>query len=232
LPDSFLASDNRRAISMRTPTRRECSLPEEGFVFCSFNNSYKITPNMFELWMRLLRTTPKSVLWLNQADAIAMANLRREAERHAVSSQRLVFAPKLEDNAAHLARQRQADLFLDTLPYNAHTTASDALWVGLPLLTCLGDTFAGRVAASLLRAIGVPELITTSLEDYEALAHRLARDPALLGAIKAKLARNRDTHPLFDTARFTRHIEAAYVTMWERYQRRETPKAFAVVPIN
>jgi protein O-GlcNAc transferase len=134
--------------------------------------------------------------------------------------------------ADHLARHRQADLFLDTLPYNAHTTASDALWAGLPVLTCLGPTFAGRVAASLLKAVGLPELITTSLEDYEALALKLAKDPPLLASLKDRLARNRDTYPLFNTERFTRHIEAAYTTMWERHQRGESPQAFAVDPIS
>jgi predicted O-linked N-acetylglucosamine transferase (SPINDLY family) len=181
--------------------------------------------------MRLLQGTPGSVLWLSQAHPIAIANLRREAERCGVSAQRLIFAPKVADNAEHLARQRLADLFLDTLPYNAHTTANDALWAGLPVLTCIGETFAGRVAASQLKAVGLPELITTSLEDYEALALKFAREPSFLAAIKAKLARNRDTHPLFDTARFTRHIEAAYTTMWERQQRGERPEAFAVKPI-
>ena len=228
LPDSYLVSDDRRAISPHTPTRHECGLPEDAFVFCSFNNSYKITPVIFELWMRILRATPKSVLWLSQANAIATANLRREVERHGVSPQQLIFAPKVSDNADHLARQCQADLFLDTLPYNAHTTASDALWAGVPVLTCLGETFAGRVAASLLKAIGLPELITTSLADYEELALKLAREPSFLAAIKAKLARNRDTHPLFDTARFTRHIEAAYVTMWERHRRRLRPEFLVI----
>jgi protein O-GlcNAc transferase len=231
LPDCFLVSDNRRSISPHTPTRHECGLPEREFVFCSFNNSYKIAPTTFAVWMRLLRATPKSVLWLSQPDAIAIANLHREAEQHRVSSQRLIFAPKVADNAEHLARQRQADLFLDTLPYNAHTTASDALWAGLPVLTCLGETFAGRVAASLLRSIGVPELVTASPQEYEALALKLAHEPALLAGIKAQLARNRETFPLFDTARFARHVETAYVTMWQRYQRRETPEAFAVAPI-
>src|SRR6516164_17424 len=228
LPDSYLVSDDRRVISPHTPTRHECGLPEDAFIFCSFNNSYKITPVIFELWMRILRATPKSVLWLSQANAIATANLRREVERHGVSPQQLIFAPKVSDNADHLARQCQADLFLDTLPYNAHTTASDALWAGVPVLTCLGETFAGRVAASLLKAIGLPELITTSLADYEELALKLAREPSFLAAIKAKLARNRDTHPLFDTARFTRHIEAAYVTMWERHRRRLRPEFLVI----
>ena len=149
----------------------------------------------------------------------------------AASLGRIVFASKLPELSDYLARQHHADLFLDTLPYNAHTTASDALWAGLPLVTCLGEAFAGRVAASLLKAIGLPELITTSLEDYEALALQLARDPALLGGIKDKLLRNRDTHPLFDTARFTRHLEAAYTAMWQRYQRGEPPAAFAVESI-
>jgi protein O-GlcNAc transferase len=228
LPDSYLASDYRRAISPRTPTRRECELPENGFVFCSFNNPYKFGPKMFQLWMRLLRATPSSVLWLSQADPIALANLRREAERCSVSANRLIFASKIAEISDHLARQRQADLFLDTLPYNAHTTASDALWAGLPVLTCLGETFAGRVAASLLKAVGLPELIATSLEEYETLALQLACDPSLLALIKAKLARNRDTCPLFDTERFTRHVETAYVTMWQAYREGRPPAAFAV----
>ena len=228
LPDTYLANDNRRAISPTAPSRRECGLPEDAFVFCSFNNPYKIGPKIFHVWMSLLRATPKGVLWLSQVDPIAMNNLRREAERCGITPQRLIFAPKIVEIADHLARQRQADLFLDTLPYNAHTTASDALWAGLPVLTCLGETFAGRVAASLLRAVGLPELVTTSLEEYEASALKLAREPALLASIKAKLAHNRIAYPLFDTARFTRHVEAAYTTMWERYQRGAPPQGFAV----
>jgi predicted O-linked N-acetylglucosamine transferase (SPINDLY family) len=157
--------------------------------------------------------------------------LGKEAELRGVSRERIIFAPRLAEVSDHLARLRQADLFLDTLPYNAHTTASDALWAGLPVLTCAGETFAGRVAASLLRAVGLHELVTTSLEDYEGLVLKLAHDPSFLQAIKAKLVRNRDTYPLFDIARFTQHIEAAYVTMWQRYQRREEPQAFAVAPI-
>jgi protein O-GlcNAc transferase len=231
LPDSYLASDNRRAISPHMPTRQECGLPDDAFVFCSFNNVYKIVPDVFRVWMRLLQATPRAVLWLSQMRPAAMANLQREAERCGVSRQRLIFAPRLALNADHLARQRQADLFLDTLPYNAHTTASDALWAGLPVVTCLGQTFAGRVAASLLKAIGLPELVSTSLVDYEALALKLAREPAMLAAIKEKLARNRDGYPLFDTPQFTRNLEAAYATMWRQYQRGEPPKAFAVESI-
>jgi protein O-GlcNAc transferase len=178
--------------------------------------------------MRLLKAVPDSVLWLSKPNPTAETNLGKEAELRGVSRGRIIFAPKLDEISDHLARQRHADLFLDTLPYNAHTTASDALWAGLPVLTCLGETFAGRVAASLLKAIGRPELITTSLEDYEALALKLAREPSLSGSIKAKLAHNRDTYPLFNTARFTRHIEVAYATMWQRYQNGSAPQGFAV----
>jgi protein O-GlcNAc transferase len=230
LPDSYQVNDSQRPISEHGPTREECGLPKTAFVFCCFNNPYKILPNMFEIWMRLLRTSEDSILWLFEEHPTASANLCREAGKRGVSADRLVFAPKMP-LSDHLARYRYADLFLDTLPCNAHTTASDALWAGVPVLTCLGTTFAGRVAASLLRAVGLPELVTTSLQDYEALALKLAHDPAFLVAIKAKLAQNRESYPLFDTARFTRHIEAAYVTMWERYQRGETPEPFAVAPI-
>jgi predicted O-linked N-acetylglucosamine transferase (SPINDLY family) len=227
-PNAYQLDHNKSAISKLPPARAECGLPETAFVFCCFNNTYKINPQIFDVWMRLLKAIPESVLWVSKPNATAEANLGKEAERRGVSRERIVFASRLPELSDHLARQRHADLFLDTLPYNAHTTASDALWAGLPLVTCLGETFAGRVAASLLKAVGLPELITTSLEDYEALALRLARDPALLGGIKDKLLRNRDTYPLFDTARFTRHLEAAYTTMWQRYQRGEPPQALAV----
>ena len=224
LPETYQINDNRRRISERTPTRGECGLPDTVFVFCCFNNTYKITPEIFDSWMRLLRATENSVLWLYEGDSAAAANLRREAEKRGVSSQRLIFASKMSP-ADHLARHRQADLFLDTLPYNAHTTASDALWAGLPVLTCLGTTFAGRVAGSLLRAVGLDELVTHSLEEYEALALKLARDPSCLASLRDRLARNRNTFPLFDTERVTRQIESAYTMMWERYQRGEVPKS-------
>jgi protein O-GlcNAc transferase len=227
LPDTYQANDRKRPIAERRPTRSECNLPEAAFVFCCFNDTYKIAPKVFAVWMKLLAATEGSVLWLLEANPTAAQNLRREAEAHGISRERLIFAPRVP-LADHMARIGLADLFLDTLPYNAHTTASDALWASLPVLTCLGETFAGRVAASLLRAVGLPELVIASLDDYEALALKLARDRSLLKAIKAKLVRNRDSYPLFDTARFTRHIEAAYVTMWERYQRRKAPRAFAV----
>src|SRR5262249_13951302 len=155
-PDTYLISDDRRRIFEKMPSRRECGLPESGFIFCSFNNAYKINPAIFDVWMRLLRAVPEGVLWLSELIPTAQTNLRREVENRAINPERLIFAPRLPDNSEHLSRQRQADLFLDTLPYNAHTTASDALWAGLPVLTCLGETFAGRVAASLLRAVGLP----------------------------------------------------------------------------
>jgi predicted O-linked N-acetylglucosamine transferase (SPINDLY family) len=169
-------------------------------------------------------------LWLLGSNPAVLRNLRREAADRGVAPDRLVFAPKIR-HEDHLARQRLADLFLDTLPYNAHTTASDALWAGLPVLTCSGTSFAGRVAGSLLRAVGLPELVTHSLGEYESLASQLADDGARLAGIRARLARNRDSHPLFDTDRFRRHVEAAYVQMWERTQRGEPPTGFAVAPI-
>ena len=172
---------------------------------------------MFALWMRLLANVEGSVLWLLESYEPAMRNLRREAERHGVAASRLVSAPrmKIED---HLARHRLADIFLDTLPCNAHTTASDALWSGLPVLTCRGSTFAGRVGASLLDAAGLPELVTGDLDAYYALAMRLATSPELLAGIRRRLAQNVATSPLYDAKAFTRHLEAAYVRMWERCQ--------------
>jgi predicted O-linked N-acetylglucosamine transferase (SPINDLY family) len=224
LPHSYQANDAARPQPDTTPSRQAVGLPEAGFVFCSFNNSYKITPDMFDIWMRLLQQVDGSVLWLLERSSSASENLRREAQHRGVSPERVIFAPhtRLED---HLARQRLADLFLDTLPCNAHTTASEALWVGLPVLTCLGSTFVGRVAASLLTAIGLPEQIVYSMRDYEDRALALARDPALLASVKSKLAQNRATHPLFDTARFTRDIEALYVAMWQRSQQGRSPMA-------
>ncbi len=231
LPGSYHVNDNRRPNLDSTPTRRECGLPDNAFVFCCFNNPHKITPEIFDIWMRLLCTIENSVAWMYAPNPSVLANLRREAERRGVAAERLIAAPRVPF-ADHLARHRQADLFLDTLPYNAHTTANDALWAGLPVLTCLGEGFAGRVGASLLEAIGLPELITRSLEEYEALALRLAQDPILLASLKTKLARNCDTHPLFDTERSTRHIEAAFKMMWEKYQRGEPAAGFTVQPID
>jgi predicted O-linked N-acetylglucosamine transferase (SPINDLY family) len=222
LPDSYQVNDHRRAIAEAAPARADFGLPDGGFVFCCFNDNYKITPSVFSAWMRILQAVDDSVLWLFEDNPTAAGNLRREAAARGIAPQRLVFARRLP-NAAHLARHRCADLFLDTLPYGAHTTASDALWAGLPVLTCLGETFAGRVGASLLNAIELPELVTATPDAYEQLAIELAKNPARLAALKAKLARNRLATPLFDTARFTRNIEAAYTAMMERHRAGLSP---------
>src|SRR6185369_6338469 len=200
LPHCYQVNDAGRSIG-ETPSRAEAGLPPEGFVFCCFNAAWKISPAMFDIWMRLLTAVPGSILWLLDDNPVAKRNLAAVAATRGVDPARLIFAPRLP-SAAHLARHRLADLFLDTLPYNAHTTASDALWAGLPLLTCLGAGFDGRVAASLLETIGLPELVTHSIEDYESLALGLARDPARLAALKTKLAAI--SRPLYDTDGFRR----------------------------
>jgi predicted O-linked N-acetylglucosamine transferase (SPINDLY family) len=233
LPDCYQCNDDKREIADRTPSRTECELPEAGFVFCCFSNSYKITPLLFDIWMRLLHAVPGSVLWLldpwtQSAGALAKANLAREAAARGVMPERLIFAPRLPFYPDHLARHRLADLFLDTLPFNAHTTASDALWAGLPMLTCAGNTFTGRVAGSMLHAVGLGELVTTSLEEYEALAMRLARDRELLTGLRERLAQHRRTYPLFDTKRYARNLEAAYCRMWEGWRAGRPPTAFSV----
>ncbi len=230
LPDCYQANDRRRAIAAVAPTREAAGLPERGFVFCCFNGAWKISPSVFDVWMRLLKGVEGSVLWLLHDLKEAEANLRREAAVRGVDPGRLVFAGRMAPDV-HLARHRLADLFLDTLPYNAHTTASDALWAGLPVVTCRGESFAGRVAASLLDAAGLAELVTGSLGDYEALAMRLATDPSRLAAVKARLACSRPDCRLFDSVRFCRHIEAAYASMWERWQRGQSPESFSIAPL-
>lgn len=230
LPETYQVNDAKRPIAPRVPSRSELGLPETGFVFCCFNVSYKIAPAVFDVWMRILRGAAGSVLWLFEDNPAAVRNLRREAAARDVAPDRLVFAPRV-GSAEHLARHARADLFLDTLPYNGHTTASDALWAGVPVLTCLGTAFPGRVAASLLGAVGLPALITGSLAEYETLALRLAADSDLLARVKAKLARNRLTAPLFDTDRFRRHIEDAYIKMWERSRQGLPSESFAVEAI-
>lgn len=228
LPDTFLATDRSRAIGAHTPSRRELGLPEDAFVFCCFNNAYKINPRMFGIWMKLLREVTGSVLWLQHTNPIATRNLLREATSRGIDPTRLVFAPRIASTADHLARYRQADLFLDTLPFNAQTTAADALWAGLPVVTCLGSTFVGRVAASLLSALAVPELIVDSLSAYEALALELARDRPRLAAIKAKIERHRRDHPAFDTERYCGAVESAFSTMIERARNGQEPASFTV----
>jgi predicted O-linked N-acetylglucosamine transferase (SPINDLY family) len=227
LPGCYQVNDRHRRIADQTPTRAECGLPVDAFVYCCFNSPHKITPQMFGIWMQVLKAVPRSVLWLLETNRYVAVNLRREAEARGVSSERLAFASRL-GLPAHLARHGLADLFLDTLPYNAHTTGSDSLWAGCPVLTMAGQTFPSRVGGSLLRAIGLPELITTNLEEYQKLAVRLAKDGKLLGELRTRLAANRDTSSLFDGERFARNVEKAYSKMWEIYATGEAPRAFAI----
>ena len=227
LPGSYQVNDAKREIAADIPSKADCGLPAGGFVFCNFNSCYKLTPGTFAEWMAILAAVPGSVLWLLENNPIATANLRREAEARGVAGERLVFAPMIA-LSSHLARLGLADLFLDCLPYNGHTTASDALWAGVPVLTRRGTAFAGRVAASLLNAIGFPELITETPEQYRALALSLARDPSSLHTLKAKLAVNRRTMPLFDAALFTRNIESAYARMVETFRQGAVPRGFRV----
>ena len=230
LPDSYQVNDRYRKISDRVFTRSEVGLPEAGFVFCCFNNNYKMTPAMFDSWIRILNAVPDSVLWLYEENPLAADHLRKEAQVRGLNPSRLVFAKQMA-LPDHLARHRLADLFLDTVPCNAHTTASDALWAGLPVLTRMGESLAARVAASLLAAIGLPELITEKVEQYEALAIELATHPAKLKAIQAKLEYNRLTAPLFDTGRYTQHLEAAFVQMVERSQADQPPDHLLINPL-
>lgn len=229
LPFSYQPNDTKRAISPSVYSRNDFGLPDDGFVFCSFNGAYKFNPVMFDIWMRLLSQTPSSVLWLLHTSPSAEQNLQREAAARGVDPARLVFTPPLA-SPDHLARHVLADLFLDTLPINAHTTASDALWAGLPVLTVLGDSFVGRVAASLLKAVGLPELVAGSLADYEAIALALAHDPGRMAALKAKLAANRAAAPLFAIDDYTRHLEAAFLKMWEIHASGQGPTGFGVEP--
>ena len=219
LPHCYLVNDRRRQIAI-AHSRAEYGLPENGFVFCCFNSPHKITPAIFDIWMRLLEQVPGSVLWLLESTPATLANLRREAEaRLKGGSEQLKFAPSLP-NAEHLARFAVADLFLDTLPYNAHTLTSDALWGGCPVLTSTGETFASRVAGSILYAAGLPELVTSTLEEYEATALRLAGDRVELEAVRARIQKNRVDAPLFDTPRFARDIETAFEWMMQKASKR------------
>lgn len=224
LPHSYQVNDSTRKISGRVFTRQEFGLPESGVVFCCFNNSYKILPATFDGWMRILKAVEGSVLWLLEDNPTGAKNLRREAEARGVAGSRLVFSNRMPLDE-HLARQRLADLFIDTLPCNAHTTASDALWAGLPVLTCMGKSFAGRVAASLLNAMELPELVTQTQAEYEARAVELATDAGKLRDIKLKLEKNRLTTPLFDAGLFARNLEAAYEAMYARNQSGLPPES-------
>ena len=229
LPHSFMPHDQKgRAISEEVPIRQDEGLPEQGFVFCCFNNTHKINPSVFDSWMRILGRVEGSVIWLSNASDVAKSNLLGEASKRGIDSSRLVFSKFVPSSAVHLARHRLADLFLDTLPYNAHTTASDALWAGLPVLTCAGETYASRVAASLLNALDLSELITHSRDEYERLAVELALNRERLRCVREKLEQNRLSKPLFDTSLLTRHLEHAYEAMYERYRTGLPPDHIAV----
>jgi len=229
LPDCYQANDRKRAIAENVPSRAACGLPERGVVLASFNNAIKISPNLLDVWTRVLAAVPESVLWLFADNAWAPANLRREAEERGIDPARLVFAGYATP-AEHLARLAHADLMLDSFPYGAHTTASDALWMGVPVLTLTGRSFASRVGASLLRAVGLDELIMPSFAAYEREAIALAQDAGRLASLKSRLAAARGNCPLFDTERFARSLEAAYLGMWDRCRRGQPPKGFDVEP--
>ena len=218
MPGSYLVNPSDRPMAPQNPSRGESGLPEEGFVFCSFNQGYKVTPRVYDVWMRLLKRVPTSILWLPESNRFAVSNLKREAEARGIQSERLVFAPRTPSPADHFARLGNADLFLDTWPYNAHATASDALWVGCPVLTLPGETFASRVAGSLLKALGLSELIAESPACYEELAISLAKSPERLRSIRDQLHQARETKGLFDPTRFARNLEQAYFQMWDLYR--------------
>ena len=231
LPGCYLPNDGARPIATRQPGRAEMGLPEDGFIYCAFVNSWKITPDMFGLWMRILQAVEGSVLWLMEHSTDTTRNLRTEARARGVSADRLVFARHIP-NPDHLARHKLAGLSLDTLPYGAHTTASDSLWAGVPIVTCPGAAFAGRVTASMLLSLGLPRLVAGSLDEYETLAVRLGQEPDELAQLRERLAANLVTRPLFNTALSCRHLEAAYETMWRRHQAGEAPSGFAVLDLS
>jgi predicted O-linked N-acetylglucosamine transferase (SPINDLY family) len=228
LPDCFQANDDRRAVAGRVTDRAEYGLPAEGPVLCCFNNSFKLTPDCFDIWMRLLLAHPAAVLWLVAQHALTQRNLRHEAQRRGVDPNRLIFAAQLPYEQ-HLARLGCADLFLDTLPFNGGTTVSDALWAGLPVISCSGEALASRMGGSLLRAVGLDELVSSDLAGYERLALALLADRRRLTALKARLLEQRQHSVLFDTARFTRHLEAAYLLVWQRCRQRLPPKHLQVL---
>jgi len=218
LPDTYIVDDSKRIASSKVFTREECGLPKNSFVFCCFNNSYKFNPQVLDGWSKILLAAKNSVFFISENNERFKINITNEFEKRGINSMRIIFAPRVELMADHLARYNVTDLFLDTHPYNAHTTTIDSLKAGTPVLTLMGQSFASRVAASLLNAVGLPELITSTQEEYEALAIELAMNPNKLADIKLKLANNRFTAPLFDTPLFAKNIEAAYIKMMDRYQ--------------
>jgi predicted O-linked N-acetylglucosamine transferase (SPINDLY family) len=227
LPHCYLVNDHQQEVAATPLRRADFGLPQSGFVLTCFNNSYKFEPQLFDIWMKILAQVPGSVLWLYSGGATGEQNLRREAAARGIAADRVLFAQHLP-KSEHLARLRLADLFLDTHYVNAHTGASDALWAGLPVLTCPGNTFAARVAASLLANIGLPELIAANLEDYERRAVHLAHHADELRKLRTRLAANRTTWPLFDTPRYTRNLERAYRAMWDIYAAGEPPRPIEV----
>jgi predicted O-linked N-acetylglucosamine transferase (SPINDLY family) len=224
LPNSFMVNDTKNKVSNRVFTRAEAGLPTYGFIFCCFNNHYKITPSTFIRWMRILSKVDGSILWLPKGNSTSVNNLKKEAKKNSVDENRIIFASRLTLREDHLNRIQLADLFLDTMPYNAHATTSDALQVGLPVLTCIGNSFASRVAASLINSVNLPELITNTKEQYESLAIQLANNPEKLITIKEKLNNNLTKSPLYDTPLYTQHLESAYRAMYERYQQGLEPE--------
>jgi protein O-GlcNAc transferase len=228
LPHSYQPYDPRLTATECTATRAEVGLPADAFVFCCFNNRFKIHPGMFDAWMRILDRVSGSVLWLGESAKPVADNLRREAQSRGVAPERLRFADRMASRDAHIARYQLADLFLDTLPFNAHATASDALWAGLPLLTCLGNTFAGRVAAGMVNAVGLPELITHDLHEYEARAVALAQQGSELPQLRERLVSGRLFHPLFDLNRYRKSLERAYERMIEEVSAARSPTSFAI----
>jgi protein O-GlcNAc transferase len=230
MPDCFQANDNSKG-EPAPACRQEFGLAEDSLIFASFNHCHKITETVFAIWMRLLVAVPSSILWILAESRMARQNLRQQAAARAVDPDRLVFAERVP-YPLHLARLRLADLFLDTLPFNGGTTLSDALWAGVPVVSCAGGAFAARMGGSLLRTVGLPELTTHSSAEYESLALTLALNPSRLAQLRARLDRNRRRAPLFDTVRFCRHLEAAYTTMWQRAERGAAPEHFSVTPIS
>jgi predicted O-linked N-acetylglucosamine transferase (SPINDLY family) len=228
LPNTYMVDDSKRIPSTREFTRDEFGLPQNAFVFCCFNNDYKFNPQVLDSWSRILLTAKNSVIWISENNKYFKANLVTEFQSRGIDSDRIIFAQRVEMMADHLSRYALADLFLDTHPYNAHTTALDSLKAGVPVLTLMGQSFPSRVAASLLNAIGLPELITNTQEEYEALAIELAMNPQKLTDIKLKLVGNRLTAPLFDTPLFTKNLESAYIKMMEWYQADSQPDHISI----
>jgi predicted O-linked N-acetylglucosamine transferase (SPINDLY family) len=222
LPSTYQPNDSKKAISSNNLKKQDHGLPENAFVFCCFNNTYKILPEIFDIWLNILKAVPNSVLWLIKDNNIAVSNLRMHAEINGVSSDRLIFANRLKLDE-HLARHKFADLFLDTFPYNAHTTASDALWAGLPVLTCQGNSFASRVASSLLAAVNLSNFITNSLCEYQLIAINLAKNKKIIDDAKISLEKNKMKYPLFNSVSFTYALENAYIQMYSRYMNNDKP---------